>query len=63
MYALARTSYADYVVDWADSDSHLLLAGTLLDPTQASDFFAPQGKTGADATRRGVLALLVLEKV
>ncbi len=61
MYALARTSYADYVVDWADS--HLLLAGTLLDPTQASDFFAPQEKTVADATRRGVLALLVLEKV
>ena len=42
----ARDSYADYFVDWFDND--LLLAATLLDPTQACQYFL-SGRDGAVA--------------
>ena len=44
----ARDAYVDYFEHWVTND--LLLAATLLDPTQASAYFAPLGPTQADAT-------------
>lgn len=43
----ARDSYADYFSEWFDND--LLLAATLLDPTQACQYYFLSGREGAVA--------------
>jgi hypothetical protein len=49
----AHDAYANYFEEWASND--LLLAATLLDPTQANAYFAPQGLAQADAVNARTL--------